>query len=64
MKYFIINDIDAITLRRIEPMGVDRMSVEAWALAPAEEGFPEPVTGMDAPAASWNIGLVATGADR
>lgn len=33
----IINDVAAITIRRVEPVAVDRMSVEAWALAPAEE---------------------------
>jgi hypothetical protein len=53
-------------LRRIEPMGVDRMSVKAWALAPAEEREMATVatTDMVAPAASWNTGLIATGADR
>ncbi len=33
----IINDVAAITIRRIEPMDVDRHRLEAWALAPREE---------------------------
>jgi len=33
----IINDVAAITVRRIEPTAVDRHSLQAWALAPAEE---------------------------
>ena len=33
----IINDVAAITVRRIQPTGADRHSLEAWALAPAEE---------------------------
>jgi p-cumate 2,3-dioxygenase alpha subunit len=33
----IINDVAAITVRRVEPVAPDRVSVEAWALAPAEE---------------------------
>ena len=33
----IINDVAAITVRRVEPAAPDRVSVEAWALAPAEE---------------------------
>ena len=33
----VINDVAAITVRRIEPAGVDRQSLEAWALAPVEE---------------------------
>lgn len=33
----IINDVAAITIRRIEPDAPDRHSLEAWALAPAEE---------------------------
>jgi len=33
----IINDVAAITVRRIEPTAVDRHSLEAWAIAPAEE---------------------------
>ena len=33
----IINDVAAITVRRIEPVAPDRHSVQAWALAPAEE---------------------------
>jgi p-cumate 2,3-dioxygenase alpha subunit len=33
----IINDVAAVTVRRIEPSAVDRHHLEAWALAPAEE---------------------------
>ncbi|MFC5753247.1 aromatic ring-hydroxylating oxygenase subunit alpha [Actinomadura rugatobispora] len=33
----IINDVAAITVRRIEPTAPDRHALEAWALAPAEE---------------------------
>jgi p-cumate 2,3-dioxygenase subunit alpha len=33
----IINDVAAITVRRIEPTAVDHHSLQAWALAPAEE---------------------------
>jgi p-cumate 2,3-dioxygenase alpha subunit len=33
----IINDVAAITVRRIEPTAPDRHSLQAWALAPAEE---------------------------
>jgi p-cumate 2,3-dioxygenase subunit alpha len=33
----IINDVAAITVRRIEPNAPDRHSLEAWAIAPAEE---------------------------
>jgi p-cumate 2,3-dioxygenase alpha subunit len=33
----IINDVAAITIRRIEPSAADRHSLEAWAFAPAEE---------------------------
>lgn len=33
----VINDVAAITVRRIEPMAADLHSLEAWALAPAEE---------------------------
>lgn len=33
----IINDVAAITVRRVEPVGPDQVAVEAWALAPAEE---------------------------
>jgi p-cumate 2,3-dioxygenase alpha subunit len=33
----IINDVAAITVRRIEPRGPGRHDVEAWAIAPAEE---------------------------
>jgi p-cumate 2,3-dioxygenase alpha subunit len=33
----IINDVAAITVRRIEPVAPDRHSLEAWALAPVEE---------------------------
>ena len=33
----IINDVAAITVRRIEPVAPDRVSVEAWALAPVDE---------------------------
>jgi p-cumate 2,3-dioxygenase alpha subunit len=33
----VINDVAAITVRRIEPTGPDRHSLEAWALAPVEE---------------------------
>lgn len=34
----VINDVAAITVRRIEPVAPNRVSVEAWALAPQEEG--------------------------
>jgi len=33
----IINDVAAVTVRRIEPLGPGRQALEAWALAPAEE---------------------------
>jgi p-cumate 2,3-dioxygenase subunit alpha len=33
----IINDVAAITIRRIEPLAADRHRIEAWALAPREE---------------------------
>jgi p-cumate 2,3-dioxygenase alpha subunit len=33
----IINDVAAVTIRRIEPRAADRHDVEAWALAPREE---------------------------
>lgn len=33
----IINDVAAITVRRIEPHGPGRHDIEAWALAPVEE---------------------------
>jgi p-cumate 2,3-dioxygenase alpha subunit len=33
----IINDVAAVTLRRIEPISADRQALEAWALAPVEE---------------------------
>ncbi|GAA0985702.1 aromatic-ring-hydroxylating dioxygenase subunit alpha [Acrocarpospora macrocephala] len=33
----IINDVAAITIRRIEPLAADRHRLEAWALAPKEE---------------------------
>ena len=33
----VINDVAAITIRRIEPTAPDRHSLEAWAFAPAEE---------------------------
>jgi p-cumate 2,3-dioxygenase alpha subunit len=38
----IINDVAAITIRRIEPVAPDRHSLEAWALAPAEESEGSP----------------------
>jgi p-cumate 2,3-dioxygenase alpha subunit len=33
----VINDVAAITVRRIEPVAPDRVALEAWALAPHEE---------------------------
>jgi phenylpropionate dioxygenase-like ring-hydroxylating dioxygenase large terminal subunit len=33
----VINDVAAITFRRIEPVAPDRVSLEAWAVAPTEE---------------------------
>jgi p-cumate 2,3-dioxygenase alpha subunit len=33
----VINDVAAITIRRIEPTAADRHSLEAWAFAPVEE---------------------------
>jgi p-cumate 2,3-dioxygenase alpha subunit len=33
----IINDVAAVTVRRIEPLAANRHSIQAWALAPAEE---------------------------
>jgi p-cumate 2,3-dioxygenase alpha subunit len=38
----IINDVAAITVRRVEPAAPDRVSVEAWALAPVEEAAGSP----------------------
>ncbi len=38
----VINDVAAITLRRIEPTAPDRQTLEAWALAPVEEADGSP----------------------
>jgi phenylpropionate dioxygenase-like ring-hydroxylating dioxygenase large terminal subunit len=38
----IINDVAAITIRRVEPVTPDRVAVEAWAVAPAEEAAGSP----------------------
>ncbi len=38
----VINDVAAITVRRIEPTAPDRHALEAWALAPAEEAEGSP----------------------